>query len=114
VPNSRSLALITVEGIKDLKRRGVSYRVRYELVEPADGRRPPRYRCIYDVSGSGEALLVGARISKHGPEERHFLLWPGLFAHHLEFGDGEPVCVFPDYSIRVGGRFDGDPPGRDD
>jgi hypothetical protein len=24
------------------------------------------------------------------------------------------VCVFPDYSIRVGGRFDGDPPGRDD
>ena len=101
MPESRSFPLITVEGIKDLRRRGVSFRVRYELVEPADGRRPPRYRCIYDIAGSGPQLLVGSRITARGPGERTFLLWPGLFAHHAEFGDGRAVCVHADYSITL-------------
>ena len=116
MPSSRYPALITVEGVKDLKRRGIGFRIRYELVERAEhGRRPPRYRCIYELEDGRDALLVGSRIPAGGPEERLFLLWPGVFAHHHEFGDGSPLCIYDDFTIVAGpGRPDGDPSGRDD
>ena len=127
----KALSLITVEGVKDLRAKGVDFRVRYELMERASyGRRPPRYRCIYVLPDGEEAVLVASRVSSFkGAEPRYFLLWPGLIAHHHEFGDGRALCLFDDFSIETrdvgrdgvpvrrddpdNGGVDGPPPGRD-
>ncbi|WP_227420001.1 hypothetical protein [Roseitranquillus sediminis] len=113
----KALSLITVEGVKDLRAKGVDFRVRYELMERASyGRRPPRYRCIYVLPDGEECVLVASRVSSFkGAEPRYFLLWPGLVAHHHEFGDGRALCLFDDFSIETRDvRRDGVPSGRDD
>ena len=56
-----------------------------------------------------EAILVSTRFGPYGPEPRLFNIWPGLFKHHHEFGDGRTLCFDSDYSI----PFDA-PGGGDD
>lgn len=96
MPIERHLSLITLDGVKDLIARDVSFRCRYELVGgTGDGK--PRYRCIYTV-GDEELVLVVTKVRKHGPEIKLFALWPGLVNHHVAFGDGAPVRI--DLDIR--------------
>ena len=105
MPIARNQILITIDGVKDLFEKGVAFRCRYELVGFTDDGKP-RYQCIYLRIGEPEAILVSTRITPHGPElmfkePRYFNIWPGLFKHHLEFGDGRNLCFGPDYSITL-------------
>ena len=98
MPIARNQILITIDGVKELQTRRVAYRCRYELVGfTEDGK--PRYQCIYLRAGEPEAILVSTRITPYGPEPRYFNIWPGLFKHHLELGDGRDLRFSADYSI---------------
>ena len=100
MPIARHLSLITLDGVKDLIARKVTFTCRYELVEvTGDGK--PRYHCIYCV-GSEQLILVASKVQKHGPEPRVFAIWPGLVHHHNAFGDGTPITIDLDVS-----KFDG-------
>ncbi|WP_367181098.1 hypothetical protein [uncultured Tateyamaria sp.] len=108
MPIARDQILITIDGVKDLIGSGVDFRCRYELVEFTDDGKP-RYQCVYLRAGEPEAILVSTRFGPHGPEPRLFNIWPGLFKHHREFGDGRALCFDLDYAITfdaVGGGDD--------
>ncbi len=107
MPIARDQILITIDGVKDLIESGARFRCRYELVEFTDDGKP-RYQCVYLREGEPEAMLVSTRFGPYGPEPRLFNIWPGLFKHHHEFGDGRTLCFEHDYSIPLG------PPGGGD
>lgn len=107
MPIARDQILITIDGVKDLIASDVAFRCRYELVGFTDDGKP-RYQCIYLRDGEPEAILVSTRITPYGPEPRYFNIWPGLFKHHLEFGDGRLLCFGGDYGVSAG------PAGRGD
>ncbi len=100
MPIARNQILITIDGVKDLSEKGIAFRCRYELVGFTDDGKP-RYQCIYMREGEPEAILVSTRIAPHGPEPRYFNIWPGLFKHHLEFGDGRDLRFSPDYELTL-------------
>ena len=108
MPIARHQILITIDGVKDLIKDAVSFRCRYELVGFTDDGKP-RYQCVYLREGEPEAILVSTRITPYGPEPRYFNIWPGLFRHHIEFGDGRALCFDGDYNIAFdgGGGSDG-------
>ena len=87
MPIARDQILITIDGVKDLIGSGVDFRCRYELVEFTDDGKP-RYQCV-----------VSTRFGPYGPEPRLFNIWPGLFKHHHEFGDGRPLCFDREFAI---------------
>ena len=103
MPIARHQILITIDGVKDLIKSGNGFRCRYEFVGFTDDGKP-RYQCIYLRTGVPEAVLVSTRFGPLGPEPRYFNIWPGLFKHHLEFGDGRDLRFGADYAI----TFEGD------
>ncbi len=106
MPIARHQILITIDGVKDLIKQGVAFRCRYELVGFTDDGKP-RYQCIYLRAGAPESILVSTRITPYGAEPRYFNIWPGLFKHHLDFGDGRPLCFDGEFHIAfddAGGR----------
>ena len=107
MPIARDQILITIDGVKDLIGSGVDFRCRYELVEFTDDGKP-RYQCVYLRAGEPEAILVSTRFGPHGPEPRLFNIWPGLFKHHREFGDGRALCFDLDYAIAFDAVSGGD------
>lgn len=107
MPIARDQILITIDGVKDLIGSGVDFRCRYELVEFTDDGKP-RYQCVYLRAGEPEAILVSTRFGPHGPEPRLFNIWPGLFKHHREFGDGRALCFDLDYAITFDATGGGD------
>ena len=107
MPIARDQILITIDGVKDLIESGVDYRCRYELVGFTDDGKP-RYQCVYLRAGEPEAILVSTRFGPHGPEPRLFNIWPGLFKHHREFGDGRALCFDIDYAITFDATGGGD------
>ncbi|ETX13523.1 hypothetical protein OCH239_10045 [Roseivivax halodurans JCM 10272] len=113
MPIARDQILITIDGVKDLIGSGVDFRCRYELVGFTDDGKP-RYQCVYLREREPEAVLVSTRFGPYGPEARLFNIWPGLFKHHHEFGDGRNLCFGSDYTIALStpGGGDGVPSGR--
>lgn len=102
MPIARHQILITIDGVKDLIQSDVEFRCRYELVEFTDDGKP-RYQCVYLRESEPEAVLVSTRFGPHGPDARLFNIWPGLFKHHLEFGDGRDLRFGADYAITLEG-----------
>ncbi|WP_420006558.1 hypothetical protein [Arenibacterium sp. LLYu02] len=100
MPIARNQILVTIDGVKELLEEGVAFQCRYELVGFTDDGKP-RYQCIYLREGEPEAILVSTRVGKLGPEPRYFNIWPGLFKHHHEFGDGRDLRFGPDYSLTL-------------
>lgn len=113
MPIARDQILITIDGVKDLIGSGVDFRCRYELVGFTDDGKP-RYQCVYLREGEPEAVLVSTRFGPYGPDARLFNIWPGLFKHHHEFGDGHDLLFDRDYNIvfDAEGGSDGVSPGR--
>ncbi len=111
MPIKRKYQLITIKGVKALMAEGSRFQCRYDLVELNDGK--PRYQCIYLVDGR-ESILISDRVSEHGIEARLFNIWPGLFKHHFEFGDGTDLAFGKDFIITTGGLrgLDEVPKGR--
>lgn len=99
--NGAPAAPITIDGVKDLIEQKVPFRCVYDLVGfTQDGK--PRYRCVYVLKENSEAFaLVATRIGKRGAEVRLFNIWPGLFKHHHEFGDGKPLCFDAEFRLKV-------------
>ena len=97
----RNLSLITIDGVKDLTARGVSFQCNYDLAGfTEDGK--PQYRCIYMPSDDPNwFVLVATRVGKHGPDVRLFNIWPGLFKHHHEFGDGRSLCFNGKFGLNL-------------
>ena len=85
MPITKDQILITIDGVKDLIASGTNFRCRYELVGFTEGQP--------------EAVLVSTRFGPYGPEARLFNIWPGLFKHHHEFGDGRALTIGSDYHI---------------
>ncbi|GFE67280.1 hypothetical protein [Litoreibacter roseus] len=108
MPIKKHQLLITIDGVKDLIASERAFRCRYERVGVTDDGKP-RYQCVYLCEGEPESVLVSTRFGPHGPEARLFNIWPGLFKHHREFGDGRPLCFDRDYDI----TFDADGRGDD-
>jgi len=100
MPIARHQILITLEGVKDLQSKGIKFSCRYELVGFTDDGKP-RYQCIYLQTDEPESILVSTRITPQGAEARYFNIWPGLFKHHLEFGDGRDMRFGADYAITL-------------
>lgn len=99
--NGDSLSLITIDGVKDWIAKGTLFQCIYDLVGfTEDGK--PRYRCIYVLADSSESfVLVTTRVGKHGAEVRLFNIWPGLFKHHHEFGDGRSLCFDGEFDLSL-------------
>jgi hypothetical protein len=94
---ARHYTLVTLDGVRSLFKRRVLFKCRYEFVGFApDGMA--KYTCIY-VHENEEAILVLSKLGEKGPAAREFKLWPGLFNHHSEFGDGSVICVHHDWKI---------------
>ena len=106
MPIKRKYQLITIKGVRALMSEGVAFQCRYDLIELTNGK--PRYQCIYLVGGK-ESILISDRVSENGVEPRLFNLWPGLFKHHFEFGDGTDL-TFDRHLIITTGELC----GRDD
>lgn len=99
MPIKRKYQLITIKGVKALMTDGPRFQCRYDMVELIDGK--PRYQCIYLV-GDKESILISDRVSENGVEPRLFNVWPGLFKHHFEFGDGTNLSFDRDFIITTG------------
>ena len=101
MPIKRRYSLITIEGVKELIQSGQYFRCRYDLVgHPENGR--PFYHCIYVDEDGRESILIGTRATVGGVEARKFNIWPGLFAHHFEFGDGTKLSFNKGYLVDTG------------
>lgn len=107
MPIKRGQILMTIDGVKDLIASGTAFRCRYELVEFTDDGKP-RYQCVYLREGEPEAVLVSTRFGPYGPDARLFNIWPGLFRHHLDFGDGRALCFDAEYNIAFDAPCGGD------
>ena len=95
------LSLITIDGVKDWIAKGIGFQCSYDLVGYTADRKP-RYRCIYVLNESSEAfVLVTTRVGKHGADVRLFNIWPGLFRHHDEFGDGRRLCFDREFGLTL-------------
>ncbi|MDK3075576.1 hypothetical protein QO034_21135 [Sedimentitalea sp. JM2-8] len=93
------LSLITIDGVKDWTAKGIGFQCAYDLVGFTTDQKP-RYRCIYVLSENSEAfVLVTTRVGKHGADVRLFNIWPGLFRHHNEFGDGRRLCFDREFGL---------------
>ena len=101
MPIKKTYSLITIEGVKELIQAGQDFRSRYDLVGHAkDGR--PVYNCVYLAPDGAESILIGTRATVGGVEARKFNIWPGLFAHHFEFGDGTELSFDKDFLVSTG------------
>ena len=99
----RHQTLITLGIVKDLVQDQLPFRCRYDLVELGPNDKP-RYSCVYLV-GEDEKILISERATVRGVEPRLFILWPGLFGHHKNYGDGTELVFFPDHTIATA-KFD--------
>lgn len=96
-PN-RVKGIISVDLVRELQARGIEFRCRYDLLD-YDRTDTPRYLCVYLLENGSEETLITTRVGKGGGKNRRFSLWPGLFKHHEEYGDGSHLIVHPDYRI---------------
>jgi hypothetical protein len=96
----RHHVLITVEGVRERMVKNQTFTCRYDLVGFAnDGR--PRYICVYLFEGK-EHILISSKVTAAGIKPKILAVWPGLFKHHFEFGDGTKICFSSDYTITTG------------
>lgn len=99
MPIKRHHVLITITGVKALLKSKTEFRCRYDLVDLTDGT--PSYNCVY-LFDNKEHILTISRVTEEGLAARSFKLWPGLFKHHFEFGDGTNLGFEKDFTIHTG------------
>jgi hypothetical protein len=95
--NKRQYTVVTIDMVRGLIEDQVPFTCRYEFIGLASLGRP-KYHCIY-TSPTFVGALCKSKISRAGAVAREFDLWPGLFRHHHEFGDGRILCINSDYTI---------------
>lgn len=99
--NGQLLSLVTIDGVKAWSAQGIVFQCHYDLIGfTGDGK--PQYRCVY-MKGEEDKpfVLVATRVGEEGPDVRLFNIWPGLFKHHHEFGDGRRLCFDKDFDISL-------------
>lgn len=94
-PTDEVTLFATIDLVKQWQKSGNAFTIAYEPEGfTADGK--PQYRATYTLTDNGQRdALVSTHLTEHGPDVRLFNLWPGLFKHHHEFGDGRKL-VFDD------------------
>lgn len=83
-------AFINAADIRRLKELGEPFRVRYEP-QPWTGQ--PTFVAIYTLKDGTERAYVKMLVSKSGVAPKALTLWPGVWRHHREYGDGEPLVL---------------------
>ena len=96
----KPMALVTIDRVKMWLADRLPFICKYDLVGfTSDGK--PRYRCIYMMGETGEPfVLVSTRVGEQGADVRLFNIWPGIFKHHHEFGDGRALSFDGDFCIQ--------------
>lgn len=91
-PASAPRAFITTEEVRRRRATGERLTVRYE---PVPWRRggTPSFIAVYTLEDGSERAFTVMRVRRQGVEPKLFSIWPGLWSHHVEFGDGEPFVV---------------------
>lgn len=93
----RHFALITLQGVKELLSGKRGFACEYAFVgRSQDGK--PKYNVIYDFDGK-KYILVKTKFDLEGPKARTLNLWPGLYYHHREYGDGSSLVLHNDDTI---------------
>ena len=100
MPIERHHTLVTVDLISRLRSDGVTFAVRYQVVERTGD--DPWYECVYSIPktdffpGTDSGLLIRTNLGFRGISPRRFKLFPGLVHHHKKFGDGTALLLDPE------------------
>ena len=81
---------ITATEVRRLKDLGEPFRVRYETLPWTDR---PTFLAVYTLADGAERAFVTTRVSHRGIKPKVLALWPGVWSHHREYGDGEPLVL---------------------
>lgn len=96
--SKRAAGVISIDGVMKLKKENATFQCRYEFHD--FGRsNSPRYTCTYILPNGSEEVLISMRFAEGGVQERLFALWPGLFKHHRQYGDGSQIVLHDDNRI---------------
>lgn len=56
----------------------------------------------HDLAKTGlRHRIVTTRVGQHGADVRLFNIWPRLFRHHNEFGDGRRLCFDREFGLTL-------------
>ena len=76
--------------VRRLKEIGEPFRVRYDPLPWSDR---PTFTAVYTLQDGTERAYVKMRVSQRGVAPKALTLWPGVWSHHREYGDGEPLVL---------------------
>lgn len=96
--NKRAKGVISIDGVAKLQKENAKFHCRYDFYDLGRSNSP-RYTCTYILPDGTEEVLISMRFSEGGVHERLFALWPGLFKHHRQYGDGTHIVVHDDNRI---------------
>lgn len=99
--NGEPLGILTIKGLQSWIDDDIDFSSQYDQFGfTVDGR--PRYRCIYlrDATKT-HYILVDQGPTENAFNVRLLHIWPGLFRHHQEFGDGRKLCFDRDYRLTL-------------
>ena len=76
------------------RRRAASERmvVRYEPV-PRPRGATPSFIAVYTMADGTERAFVTTRVRRGRVGPKELALWPGVWTHHRELGDGGPLVL---------------------
>ena len=109
VPDAPKLpeTFINSEEVRRRQKAGERLRVRYEPL-PWTGR--PAFAAVYTLEDGSERTFVSMRIRNRRFEPKALALWPGVWSHHVEYGDGGPIVVPVTAPLEEGSVVEGPQP----
>ena len=96
--NKRAAGVISIDGVAKLQKANARFHCRYNYHDLGRSNSP-QYTCTYILPNGAEEALISMRFAEGGVRERLFALWPGLFKHHRQYGDGSHIIVHDDNRI---------------
>jgi len=96
--SKRAAGVISINDVVKLQKENAKFHCRYDFYDLGRSNSP-RYSCTYILADGSEEALISMRIAEGEVRERLFALWPGLFKHHRQYGDGTQIVVHDDNRI---------------
>lgn len=97
--SKRAEGVISIYDVAKLLKENAKFHCRYDYYDLGRSNSP-RYTCTYIREDGSEAVLISVRYAGGGGvNKRLFSLWPGLYKHHREYGDGSEIVVHEDNTI---------------
>ncbi|MCF6433161.1 MULTISPECIES: hypothetical protein [unclassified Leisingera] len=96
--SKRAEGVISINDVAKLLKENAKFHCRYDYYDLGRSNSP-RYTCTYILEDGAEEALISVRYAGGGVNKRLFSLWPGLYKHHREYGDGSELVVHEDDTI---------------